>query len=315
MAESSLSLGRADLLAEVAFYLGWGRTSANWTSDQSTRLQAILNAGLRQFYFTPGHSWSFLHPVTTLTTAAAYSTGTIAITSGVVTLTTGTWPSWAASGVLVVSGNSYSISTRDSGSQVTLDDTSITVASGTSYEINQQDYDLPDSFGELESDVTFAMNQATWSIREVNEAQIRVKRQSGANTGRPCECAIRAKTTTGVTGQRYEIMFWPTPDAAYTLSYKYTVLTDALSSSFPYPYGGMSHAETILASCLDVAERKENNMPQGPESLNYQKRLAASISHDLRKAPKFLGYNGDPSMGGHVYERLKYVRVNSVLPG
>ena len=60
----------------------------------------------------------------------SYSTGTVAISSGVVTLSGGTFPTWAAEGVLGVGEELYQIKSRDSNTQITLYDTTAT-ASGS----------------------------------------------------------------------------------------------------------------------------------------------------------------------------------------
>jgi hypothetical protein len=64
-----------------------------------------------------------------------YSTGTVAISSGVVTLSGGTFPSWAARGIFRVNGLTYTVDSRDSNTQITLDDTSVAASSSTAYEI------------------------------------------------------------------------------------------------------------------------------------------------------------------------------------
>lgn len=77
---------------------------------------------------------------------APYSTGTIALVNGsaTVTLTTGTWPSWAASGKIFINNQIIDIATRVSDSQVTMAD--VWGADGISgtYTLYQNEYDLPD---------------------------------------------------------------------------------------------------------------------------------------------------------------------------
>lgn len=112
MAESSLSLTVDNLRKQVAREMGMGLniTWASLPTDDAAYVTDIIASGLRQFY-TPatlgeryGHSWSFLRPATTLTTSAPYSTGTITVVAGVVTLASGTFPSWAADGEIIFSG-------------------------------------------------------------------------------------------------------------------------------------------------------------------------------------------------------------------
>lgn len=73
-----ITLEYSDLRTEIADFLGWTRNSSNWTSDRSERLDAILNAGWRQFIYPPiapgetvAHRWSFLRPTATFDTVAS----------------------------------------------------------------------------------------------------------------------------------------------------------------------------------------------------------------------------------------------------
>lgn len=86
---------------------------------------------------------------------ASYSTGSIAYdaTGGSnerqVTLTTGTWPTWAAAGRILISDVPYEVDRRISDSIITLDDRNCPdedVASGTSYTLYQNIYPLPADF-------------------------------------------------------------------------------------------------------------------------------------------------------------------------
>ncbi len=71
-------------------------------------------------------------------TDKAYSTGTVAIVGGRVTLTGGTWPSWAADADLTVNGVRYTVKTRDSGTQLTLDNASVSAPAGAIYRLHGQ---------------------------------------------------------------------------------------------------------------------------------------------------------------------------------
>lgn len=109
-------------------------------------------------------------------------------------------------------------------------------------------------------------------------------------------------------------MFWPIPDAAYTLSYRYTAIPGKLTAVLPYPLGGALHSETILASCMAAAELKVMN-EKGKLWATFIERLAASISLDCRAtAPMHFGYNGDNSDGaGRATYRTNYVTYNGNL--
>lgn len=300
----SLALDYTGLRLRIADRLGLGRTAGSWSSDESARLDEILESGLRNFYFPdplepgrPAHCWSFLKPIGEMTTTAPYSTGTIEIADGVVTLTDGTWPAAAASGELIANGRAYTIASRDGDTQITLDDTSIDLAAGTSYTLGFPYYDLPTTYGGINGPITFSpgLNYYYPPLSRTSEGTLRVTRQAVAEVSIPKQYATRAKPFVATVGQRHELILWPTPDAAYQLFYPYLVVPVALTAEAPYPLGGPEHAETILESCLAVAEQRLNDMT-GIHTANFMRRLAASIEFDRRQStPDTLGYNADRS--------------------
>src|SRR3990167_3839333 len=82
---------------------------------------------------------------------ASYSTGTLAYdhTGGayerLLTLSSGTWPTWAASGIVVISRVAYRVDERRSTTEITLrteTNPGADVAAGTAYAIYQQSYNL-----------------------------------------------------------------------------------------------------------------------------------------------------------------------------
>lgn len=98
----------------------------------------------------------------------SYATGTIGISSGVVTLTSGGagFPSWAADGMIVVSGYSFPVATLDGPTQVTLEDTSVTLSAGRAYVIYHDDwsaYECPS--GRTSGSGTFdSTEKAEWTF-------------------------------------------------------------------------------------------------------------------------------------------------------
>jgi len=152
---------------------------------------------------------------------------------------------------------------------------------------------MPDDFAGILGDLTFAASVASPSIRIISELQIRQMRQYGTGSGIPQFAAIVPIAETGDSGQRFQLQLYPTPAAVYTLTYRYTSLPYALTSTLLYPLGGMNHIEGILASCLAVAERTKND-EQGVQYAYFMKTLEANIARDAAMStPDTLGYNGD----------------------
>ncbi len=328
MAESTLGITYTELVYAVAHYLGI-LPVATLTDTETTSINMVISSALRQFYFPPPvledgrtiqtpHEWSFLKPITTLDTIAPYSTGTIAITitETTVTLSDGTWPSWAAThGSLVVDTAEYVIASRTSGSEIELD-SAWTADTETAAEFTLKhdgNYDLPDDFGGVEGRFVIESENYKPDMVLVGEGRIRSLRQTSpqninsGSTTTPYYVAVRPKTQTDTTtGQRFEIMFFPLPNAVLTISYMMRVLPQMLvTTTIEYPYGGTMHAETLRAACIAAAEEQENNNRRdGNRTYDkrdlFKERLAASIALDKQmNQVTFYGYNADNSDARH----------------
>ena len=230
MAESPLSVGWGELSAEIGQYLGWSRTSSNWSSDQTDQIEALVDAGLRQFYSAATHGWSFMK-----------LTGTI------------------------------------------------TTVNGT------ESYDLADDFGSMDGYFTFPSDTGYPPLEPGSQERIRGFKGSVDLQGIPTVFSVEPKSTTATDGQRWQATLYPTPSTAWVLTYRYNVLPAyRMRSSTPYPYGGQDHAETIIQSCLAMAEKRMNH-ERGFQNEEYQRLVQQSLMRDRLLAPGSLGYNGDNS--------------------
>jgi hypothetical protein len=307
MAESTLSVAYAELRRRIGRLIGAGRDpTTDFDADDTEDVDDILTQGLRMFYCPPPlpgekypHDWSFLTPVTTLTTTEPYDTGTVTIVDGVVTLASGTWPAGAADGELEISGESYTVASRDSDSQLTLDDTSVDEDAGTSYNLIFSTYELPDGFMDLLGPMTYQPGKSdlVGEITLVSEHQIRIWRQNAEWVGRPRHCALRPQSHSGAAdGQRFELVLWPVPDDEYILSYRYRIAPDLLTATLTYPPGGMHHSATIVEACLAAAEDMVFNDSNGPHFQRFLHLLAGSVGRDRKlNSPDTLGANMDHS--------------------
>ena len=104
------------------------------------------------------HTWSYYYRQRLLQTVAQYTTGTVAYTHTggayelMLTLTTGTWPAWAAFGHVVIDDVHYDVDDRKSNSVITLSSVSnpgANVAAGTAYTLYRAAYPLPADFGQM----------------------------------------------------------------------------------------------------------------------------------------------------------------------
>jgi len=306
-ADAGLESDWDSLRKEVADFLGWTRDDSGWSSDEVTRLAAIIKSGLLQVYFPQrarpelSYTWSWMRPAATIETVAPYSTGTVTVVSGVVTLSGGTFPSWAADGELTVSGGTYAVDTRDDNTQVTLEDTSVDVDAGTTYTLSRPTYELPSTFGgSFDGNLHYKPGtNVLWPpVKIVSDQQIRRRRQDDTTADRPLYASVRPVTFDPTTGQRWEITFYPTPNNVYELQGRYTVVPTMLSAVNKYPLGGVAMSEVFVESCLAIAEQRLNDQVIGPHTKRFEALLEGAIANDAEAhAPDTLGYNADRSDG------------------
>lgn len=177
-------------------------------------------------------------------------------------------------------------------------------------------YDFPDNFDGAEGTLTFSTTDGMQGpIRIVGESDIRNLREGQNNTlGVPRFIAIIPKTiAAGTVGQRFSALFWPTPSAVWTLTYKYQSHGSLLSAASPYPLGGMAHGETILASCQHRAALEANDDASAYMG-KFIERMNVSIAHDRQRFDReyFGNQNGQLSDGSEPVPLG--VLYNGVLP-
>lgn len=221
----ALSIDYATLRREIGYFIGYKKSTSDWSSDESTRVDDIINSGLRRFYWPPPvgedgpHIWSFLSP-----------------------------------------------------------DSSLTIVSG------EYVYRLPNDFVDLESKgFTFASGSGISRATRVANETITVLRAQASRSGAPQFFAIQATKASDGLDSGYEVLFYPTPDATYSLSYSYSVTPKSLSTDSPYPLGGARHSETIKEACLAEAEKKQFD-EYGQHEKRFQELLASSIAADKNLA-------------------------------
>ena len=162
---------------------------------------------------------------------------------------------------------------------------------------DEEDFDLPDTFGSLDGDYFWYEAGTGWApVPVVGVGQILTARSRSVQSGEPRIAAIRPKLSTGSTPQRFELLVYPKNSTERDWAYSYNVQVDKLVTT-EHPVGGLEHNETILESCLAVAEGRSNNEAAVHQD-SFMRLLAASIVRDQQtRGPKLLGYNADPSTG------------------
>jgi len=308
-----------------------------------------------------GYEWSFAKPTTTLTVEARYTTGSLAVATETCTLTGGTWPAWAKThgtlvmvtpqyttgslvvvtgtctltggiwptwakthGTLVIDSVTYTITTRDSDTELTVVGDDVTAADGdwslsndddVTYAITTRDsdteltvvgdditaangdwylshvgyQDLPDDLGRVVGDFHYAASEYKRSIVQTSEGHIKTCLSRTSDEAPPTRCTVRHRAQVAGEGQGLEVVWFPIPDDTYTLTYTYEAYAGKITTTDnPYPLGGMKFAELITESCLAIAEQRAND-EIGLHSALFARLLLAGIKADRRHGATYFG--------------------------
>jgi hypothetical protein len=154
------------------------------------------------------------------------------------------------------------------------------------------DYDLPDNFGRLIGNLHYAPGIIQAEIKIISLESILELRSRLDESSPPWFAAVRPKTQAKSVGQRWEILFYPKPDANYTLYCNFEAYSGILSTDYPYPLGGMELSELYVESCLAVAEQRAND-ESGLHGQVYQALLIDAIARDRKRGARFFGPMGD----------------------
>lgn len=162
-----------------------------------------------------------------------------------------------------------------------------------------QTIQLPEDFGGIEGEITIlstSSNTVPWPVRVFNEASVREEYAKCPDaTGPPIMAALQSlKGVTKFSSSRMQMFLYPMADQAYQIQFQYYILPDYLTGNAPYVYGGAQHVETILESCLAIAEQRIDDMA-GLHSGKFMERLSASVGMDGKNKAAVIGYNGDRS--------------------
>jgi hypothetical protein len=344
MADPSLSLTYQDYQIRVAEYLGNAYTGAAGTSAAAVPVntydadlvQRLVNQGYMRF-LQANPRWNFLNVPTSVTLSALALTGICtAGTSNTFTDTSliGNTSISAGWGLTITHADSsldeQYVSSFNSGTgQVTITGTFVeTPQVGDSYSLMASPpnvfgqpwrYFMPsDFYGDVLTPFTYNIGGPRLTVNTVDEVTIRELR-AGANTaGTVSNCAFRPvpATNSSVPASRWEVLFWPAPSNANTLTCVYKRWPSAFSSNTDRSVAGFQHDLTILAACIAEAERMMNDKA-GEREQFFQAILKQSMDLDARASHKHVSPYGDRSeervgMGGRPLNYYSASTYNNV---
>ncbi len=160
----------------------------------------------------------------------------------------------------------------------------------------QNVYPLRPDFTRLVGPLTYATEDTGYrTLSQASIGQILDFRQridGDVTADWPTHYATQPQDHKGVDQQRWEMHLWPDPSTSLTLTAPIAINPLPLSEKLPHHYGDAFHGDTILESCLSIAEQYLDDNA-GVHTAKWKERLIASVDHDSRNAPKTLGYNGN----------------------
>lgn len=286
---SSSNVNYSILQQRVGHYLFGIRSG--YSEDQQNDINDCLHDGLRRVYAI--HEWSFLRPVVDVTTTAPYATGTVTIAAGVVTLVGGVFPDWAADGVLRVNNRYYSVATRGSSTQLTLDTATVTVATAANYQLARPVVPLDAAFDAVDndSDLTYYPSPDCWypPVKWRHDATIRQLEANNPEFERPVFYSVRTVRFDPTVGSRKVLAFYPAPNQAYTLRVPMILRPLLLDEVNLYAIGGEMLSQVILEACLASAEHNFEEREHVHEK-RFMELIALAIRDDQdRSTPTSLG--------------------------
>lgn len=289
-ANTALAMGTYEWFQqEIGLALGYGANPAEWTYTQQMTVNSNIDRAHADFCTGFGfdtktdaaHRWTFLFPETTIMTSAPYSTGTVSITAGVVTLSGGTFPTWAGTAWLSVAGVQHSVASRTSGTQIVLNDTTVTAAGGTSYTIYRRNYDFPSNFHAIDGGMVSLNSGSFLPLKNVDVRYIDENLPYAWETGVP-QMFATVESAPGTTGVTHQFTLKPIPDGEYELRFRYSIGIPTFSAGMTCA-GGALHAQAILYCALANIDPKKIPIAK--------QRMASAIALDRSRQPEQIGFS------------------------
>lgn len=220
---------------------------ASLTDGRSLQLAKLAMQEASQ-HLMAERDWRYMDRWYPFTTSASYSTGSITYdhTGGsserLATLASGTWPTWAEYGMLLIDQVMYQVDQRLSDTTLTLKEESnpgADLAAGYEYEIYREAYTLPADFN-----VMYSLNRVNdWDPRPVSPSDFEVQRESQEYTGQPRVFSILRDPK---NVQRQAIWFYPGPNSAESFQ-AFIQRRPAELKTFDYQTGTVSSTAGAVA--------------------------------------------------------------------
>ena len=310
-----LTVTLTSLREEVQRFMGYGRATSFGSLSPAFAgdVTSIINRGLRQFYYPPplpgetsSHQWSFLMKSDDLKILAPSTTNPLVTVSGGAASIPNTEPHLPNdirhSVVQFGSdGPFYDVVNRTGNHGFTITDETLVISTPTTATFYYAYIDLAgDEIVGTDSQISYTYNYGKKALKHVNSQYIKRLSESTAvqHIGYPEYFSIEPHTwpaSNGQSVQDFRIAVYPFPQVAMSLHMHAKYAPQALSHVNDQPLGAPSHSETIMVSCLAIAE-EFGDTPSSKYRELFMQRLAASVMSDRTGMyAGNLGYNKDES--------------------
>lgn len=280
-----LSLNNSEIVRAILQVMGAGRNSGDMDTATEADVRNIIRDGLRRFYFpTVGefvYQWRWREKHHPIPIDAKFTTGTIAVAAGTITLTGGIWPAWLADGFVIVSGHVLFVTVRNSDTVLTTSNSALAVTAGAKYEAFRYRYALPSDFAEWLGGVVYADGSDSWTLAGTSEAELRLRYAVQQKTNdRTTHYAIAS--THAADAMR--ISFWPVPQPnAFIQGVYLSVPDDNLPADLKTPGVTVQvpplYAKAAVEAILAEAENYMTKL-DGQHESRFQEALQQAIAHD-----------------------------------
>ena len=179
-------------------------------------------------------------------------------------------------------------------------------------ESGKWEYELPSDFKQFYGDPKLSAGEQYQNPAMRQLDQVYSMRTNDDTTGYPRYFAVRAGKYTKDLGQRYEIVFWPTPDSGYQYNMQYVIEPPKVENDSDYFIGGAEASECILCCALAAAELQEDEII-GTQEQNAARMIGQLLSADKNNNASILGVMTDPSIiESSVGIQRENVRINDI---
>lgn len=311
---ATLALTTDEILQAIGLVAGISRNPADHDAQTQSDIRAMIRAGMRSF-FNPltadgqVHTWRFLERPFVAGGETPYVTGTVTVASGTVTLTGGTWPAWAADGMLVVGGQAYVVSGRTSDSVLTLGQLGVS-ETAAAFTLYRWRYPLPADFAEFIGGVVYQRQNYGKPLRPVTDSEVRLRWATNFRLDDPLAYAVQACDSNDTTG--WYVHVWPNLPAAASIAGVYRSApedeldADDLTDTSVIHIESV-HAGTLLAAICAATEEYYFGQP-GVQAAKYDRLLRASIAHD-RATQGPVGIATDPRIDQRAYALFNHTPI------